>query len=77
MYDRSTRIHSVEKAGTSESLFRYRAQNPEKIVRPYIEPGMTVLDLGCGPGFFTTEIACLIAQVKLLQPIYKMVCLKK
>jgi ubiquinone/menaquinone biosynthesis C-methylase UbiE len=57
MYERSTHIHSVENAGALESSFRYRFQNPKKILSPYIEPGMTVLDLGCGPGFFTIEIA--------------------
>lgn len=25
-------------------------ENPQKILGPYIEEGMTVLDLGCGPG---------------------------
>lgn len=57
MSDRNTHIHSVENAGALESSFRYRFQNPKKILSPYIEPDMTVLDLGCGPGFFTTEIA--------------------
>lgn len=54
---KNTHIHSVEKAGALESSFRYRFQNPEKIVQPYVKPGMTILDLGCGSGFFTTEIA--------------------
>ncbi len=55
-----THIHSVERAKALESSFRYRFQNPEKLLRNYIRPGMTVLDLGCGPGFFTTEIARLL-----------------
>jgi len=50
----------VERAGALESSFRFKFQNPKKIVEPYIKPGMTVLDLGCGPGFFTTEIARLL-----------------
>jgi len=60
MQNKKTHIHSVEKLGALESAFRYRFQNPTKIVGPYIKPGMTVLDLGCGPGFFTTEIARLL-----------------
>lgn len=60
MYNRNTQIHSVERAGVLESSFRYRFQNPKKILQPYIKPGMTVLDLGCGSGFFTTEIARLL-----------------
>lgn len=35
-------------------------QNPHRILRKYIHPGMTVLDLGCGPGFFTLEMAQLL-----------------
>lgn len=57
MRNRNPHIHSVENAGALESSFRFRFQNPKKILGPYLKPGMTVLDLGCGPGFFTTEIA--------------------
>ena len=34
--------------------FRIRRliQNPYKIVGEYVKEGQTVLDLGCGPGFF-------------------------
>jgi tRNA A58 N-methylase Trm61 len=32
-------------------------QNPEKIVAPYIRPGMTVLEPGPGMGFFTLPLA--------------------
>ena len=32
-------------------------QNPDKILKPYVEPGMTVLDIGPGMGFFTLELA--------------------
>lgn len=55
-----THIHSVERTKALESSFRYRFQNPGKLLRTYIRPGMTVLDLGCGPGFFTVEIARLL-----------------
>jgi ubiquinone/menaquinone biosynthesis C-methylase UbiE len=37
-------------------------QNPGKILEPYIEKGMTVLDAGCGPGFFSTEMARLVGR---------------
>jgi ubiquinone/menaquinone biosynthesis C-methylase UbiE len=53
-------LHPVEKAGALESPFRYRFQSPKKILAPYIRSGMIVLDLGCGPGFFTTAIAELL-----------------
>ncbi|TAL76194.1 MAG: class I SAM-dependent methyltransferase [Bacteroidetes bacterium] len=62
MCNGNTHIHSVERAGALESSFRYRFQNPKKILKPYIQPGMTVLDLGCGPGFYTTEIARMLCS---------------
>jgi len=33
------------------------SQNPSKILKPYIAPGMTVLDIGCAMGFFTIDMA--------------------
>jgi ubiquinone/menaquinone biosynthesis C-methylase UbiE len=35
-------------------------QNPSAIVSPYVKEGMTVLDVGCGPGFFSIEMAKLV-----------------
>ena len=29
---------------------------------PYIEKGMTVLDIGCGPGFFSVDMAHLVGE---------------
>jgi ubiquinone/menaquinone biosynthesis C-methylase UbiE len=56
----NTNVCPVEKAGGLDNSFRRWIQNPEKIVNPYIKPGMVVLDLGCGPGFFTVEMAKLL-----------------
>lgn len=55
--DKKHRICPVEKAGILDFAIRRLLQNPNKILRPYIKEGMTVLDLGCGPGFFTVEMA--------------------
>lgn len=53
-------ICPVEKAGGLDNSIRRIVQNPQKILKPFIKEGMTVLDLGCGPGFFSIEIAKLL-----------------
>jgi ubiquinone/menaquinone biosynthesis C-methylase UbiE len=50
----------VERAGFLDNKFRKWLQDPCKILGPYIKEGMTVLDLGCGPGFFAVEIARMV-----------------
>ncbi len=57
---KNQRVCPVENAGGLDNSIRRLLQNPRKIVKPYIHKGMTVLDLGCGPGFFTVEIAKLL-----------------
>jgi ubiquinone/menaquinone biosynthesis C-methylase UbiE len=52
----------AEFAGGLDNSFRRWLQNPEKILKPYIKNGMKVLDLGCGPGVFTVEIAKLVGE---------------
>jgi ubiquinone/menaquinone biosynthesis C-methylase UbiE len=36
--------------------------NPWLILRPFVREGMTVLDFGCGPGFFTMKAAEMVGQ---------------
>jgi ubiquinone/menaquinone biosynthesis C-methylase UbiE len=55
--DIKTRVCPVERAGGLDNSLRRLIQNPGRILQPYIKSGMTVLDLGCGPGFFSVEIA--------------------
>jgi ubiquinone/menaquinone biosynthesis C-methylase UbiE len=55
--EKNKRICPVEYAGGLDNSFRRLFQNPRKILKPFIHDGMTVLDLGCGPGFFSVEIA--------------------
>lgn len=39
------------------SPIRKLIQNPRKIFRAYVRPGDTVVDLGCGGGFFSVALA--------------------
>lgn len=62
MSDKNRRVCPVEVAGCLDNRIRRWLQNPRKILRPYIEKGMTVLDVGCGPGFFTIDMAELVGR---------------
>lgn len=60
--NRSNRVCPVERAGGLDSRIRRWFQNPGKILNPYIEQGITVMDLGCGPGFFSIEMAQMVGK---------------
>ena len=62
MSDRNERICPVEKADSLDTKFRKWLQNPQKILKPYVKAGMTVLDYGCGPGFFTVALAQIVGE---------------
>ena len=57
MGEKNEHVCPVEKAGGLDSGIRKLLQRPKKILGNYVESGMTVLDLGCGPGFFSVEMA--------------------
>ncbi len=54
------RVCPVERAGHLDNKIRRWLQDPRKILSPYIKSGMTVLDQGCGPGFFTIDLAQMV-----------------
>lgn len=60
MSDRNHRVCPVELAGHLDSRFRRWVQNPYKILGPYLKEGMLVLDIGCGPGYFSTAMAQMV-----------------
>ncbi len=62
MRKKSNRICPVERAGSLDTGIRRLVQNPRKILGPYVKEGMTVLDLGCGPGFFTLDMALMAGE---------------
>jgi ubiquinone/menaquinone biosynthesis C-methylase UbiE len=43
-----------------DNWIRRLIQNPNKILNGYINPGETVMDVGCGPGFFTIDMAKMV-----------------
>lgn len=62
MSDRSSRVCPVQRAGRLDNRIRRWIQDPQKILGPYIEEGMTVLDIGCGPGFFSIDLAHMVGE---------------
>ncbi len=52
----------VELAGSLDNRIRRWLQDPRKILAPFVREGMTVLDVGCGPGVFTVEIAKMVGE---------------
>jgi len=56
----STRICPVEGAGMLDHPLRRLFQNPRKIVAPHLREGLRVLEVGCGPGYFTVSMAQLV-----------------
>ena len=54
------RVCPVELASSLDNKIRRWLQNPHKILAPYIKEGMTALDIGCGPGFFSIEMAKMV-----------------
>jgi ubiquinone/menaquinone biosynthesis C-methylase UbiE len=47
---------------TFDNILRRLVQNPESILKPYIMPGWTVLDVGPGMGYFTIPMARLVGS---------------
>lgn len=62
MSDKNSRVCPVERAGHLDNPFRRWIQNPQKILKPYLDEGMTVLDIGCGPGFFSIDMAQMVGK---------------
>lgn len=56
------RVCPVELAGGLDNKIRRWLQNPKRILSPYVKEGMTVLDLGCGPGFFSVAMAGMVGK---------------
>lgn len=60
MNDAKNRVCPVELANSLDNKLRRWLQNPQKILSPFVKEGMKVLDVGCGPGFFSVELAKMV-----------------
>lgn len=79
-YFRQQRVCPWWLCFTFDNIFRKFLQNPERILKPYIMRGWTVLDVGPGMGYFTIPLAKLVGdtgkviatdlQQKMLDGIY-------
>jgi ubiquinone/menaquinone biosynthesis C-methylase UbiE len=61
-FRREDRVCPWWLAWTFDNPLRRFFQEPEKIVGPYVQEGMTIADLGCGMGYFTIPMAKLVGD---------------
>jgi ubiquinone/menaquinone biosynthesis C-methylase UbiE len=50
------------------SPIRRLIESPERLLRPFVQPGMTVVEPGCGMGFFSLPLA------RLVGPTGRVIC---
>lgn len=62
MTKKNERICSAENAGILDNILRKLIHNPRKILKDYVKKGMTVLDIGCGSGFFSRAMATMVGK---------------
>lgn len=54
----SKNVYATDHAESVLSTHRWRTlENSAAYVLPYLKPGMKILDVGCGPGSITTDLA--------------------
>ena len=53
-------VYSADRASFLRSGLRKFLMNPVKLLSPLVREGMTILDMGCGPGFFTIAAAGIV-----------------
>jgi ubiquinone/menaquinone biosynthesis C-methylase UbiE len=58
-----THTFSAQKAHQLDNKFRRLLQNPFKILAPFVSEGMTVLDYGCGNGYFSVPLSIMVGKL--------------
>jgi len=58
----NTHVCSWKIAFALDNPIRRLLHNPKGILGEYIEPGQTVLDVGCGPGTFSLAMAMMVGE---------------
>ncbi len=56
------RVCPVEKSGFLLSKIRKLVHNPKKMFASYVRSGDKVLEIGCGPGYFTLPLAKMVGD---------------
>lgn len=59
---RGEHVCGAEYAGGLDNGLRRFLHNPVKIFKGLVRPGEKVLDIGCGPGTFTIDLAAMVGE---------------
>jgi ubiquinone/menaquinone biosynthesis C-methylase UbiE len=62
MNKKNQRVCPAERAWGLDNIFRKIIHNPKKIMGGYVKEGMVALDVGCGPGLFSVEMAKMVGK---------------
>lgn len=62
MSPNNTNICPLQLSLSLDNKIRRWLQNPQKILGPYVREGMEVLEIGCGPGFFTLDMGLMVGK---------------